>query len=372
VRGPFDFEAEGLLEGLQGRRRMERLELLRWLEQEGFGIEQLHRAHDEGLLLFLASEREVAGAAHHTPEEVALQSGVDPELLRRLRRAQGLPVPDDGDRCLTQEDLDNARTARAYLDLGLDPDGLVATARVLGRAMAPTADAFRAVLLETVLEEGATERELAERYAGAVRLAMPLTRQLIQGVLGMHLRNMVRMEGADHAELAAGRVPRTRAVAVAFADLVGFTRLGEEVAPERLGAVADELVRHAGEVVVPPVRLVKTIGDAVMLVSPDAEALVATALDLVEALASQDDVPQVRAGIAQGEALNRGGDWFGRPVNVASRVTAVARAGSVLATRDVRDAAPAAFRWSSARARRLKGLPEPLPLYRARRRAEAS
>jgi adenylate cyclase len=373
VADGIDFEGEGLLEGLDGSARRERLDLLRWLEEEGFDAERLRQAHDDGLLLFLAADREVSGEARHTPREVAAEAATDPELLRRIRRAQGLPVHGDDERSLTDEDLENARTARAFLDLGIEPDTILATSRVLGRAMAPTAESFRATLLETVLEEGVSERDLAQRYAAAVRHVMPLARQLIQGVLGMHLRNMVQMDVADHAALVAGRMPSTRRVTIAFADLVGFTRLGEEVPAEQLGDVAEELARAAGEVVGAPVRLVKTIGDAVMLASPDPQALVATGLDLVEALQREDaDLPQVRVGIAHGEALTRGGDWFGQPVNLASRVTAVARAGSVLATRDVRDAAPHAFRWSSAHARRLKGLPEPVPLYRARRLAAAS
>ena len=83
------------------------------------------------------------------------------------------------------------------------------------------------------------------------------------------------------------------------------------------------------------------------------------------------DFPQLRAGVTYGPVLSRGGDWFGRPVNLASRLTALARAGSVLATREVRDAtADTPVRWSSAGARRVRGLPEPVPLYRARRASD--
>jgi adenylate cyclase len=73
--------------------------------------------------------------------------------------------------------------------------------------------------------------------------------------------------------------------------------------------------------------------------------------------------------MAAGPALSRAGDWYGRPVNLASRVTAIARPGSVLATRDVRDAASEAYRWSPAGARSLKGVDGPVRLYRARRLA---
>jgi adenylate cyclase len=368
VSGGIDFEAEGLLDGLEGRARDERAELLEWLVGQGFGIDQLRRGHDQGLLVYLAAEREVAGEPRYTLEELRETLGDEAALLLALRRAQGLPIPEPGVAWFTEDDLETAAIGRGYLDLGLDPEGLLATSRVIGRALGQAAEAMRAVLLQAVLEPGASERELAERYAAGVASAMPLTRRMIQQALGAHLRNMVRTEAIDAEALASGRAHGAREVAVAFADLVGFTRMGETVPAEELGAVADRLAVRANEVVTAPVRVVKTIGDAVMLVAPEAPPMVAVALDLIEAMEAEgEDFPQVHVGVAHGDALNRGGDWFGRPVNLASRVTAVARAGSVLATRDVRDAAREEFRWSSAGARRLKGVPDPVPLYRARR-----
>jgi adenylate cyclase len=135
--------------------------------------------------------------------------------------------------------------------------------------------------------------------------------------------------------------------------------------------VAERLFTITREVVEPPVRLVKTIGDAVMLTADEPGALVATALTLVaasdaESATADHAFPQVRVGVAYGPTVARGGDVFGRAVNLASRVTAIARAGSVLATREIRDAGRDQFAWSSAHTRRIKGLPEPVPLYRAR------
>ena len=105
-----------------------------------------------------------------------------------------------------------------------------------------------------------------------------------------------------------------------------------------------------------------------MLVSPEAEPLVATSLGLLEASdAEGEGFPQLRVGVAGGPALSRAGDWYGRPVNIASRVVQIARAGSVLGTREIRDAAPESYRWSSAGARTIKGVPDPVRLYRARR-----
>jgi adenylate cyclase len=79
----------------------------------------------------------------------------------------------------------------------------------------------------------------------------------------------------------------------------------------------------------------------------------------------------LRAGVARGEAIARGGDWYGRPVNVASRLTGVARPGSVLATESVHDEAEDAFTWSFAGKKKLKGVKEPLPLFRPRVKSES-
>ena len=109
-------------------------------------------------------------------------------------------------------------------------------------------------------------------------------------------------------------------------------------------------------------RLVKTIGDAALLVGPDATTLLELALELIDAAdAEGEDFPQLRVGMAAGAALSRAGDWYGRPVNLASRVTAIARPGSVLATREVRDAVR----------RRLPLVVGRSPLAEGRRRAGA-
>jgi adenylate cyclase len=364
-----DFAAEGFFEGLQGDAVHERQALLDWLVAEGFGDDELRRAHRRGLLVFLAAEREVGGTPKYTTAEVAEISGADPELLVRLRRAHGLPLPEVDAREFTDVDLASARTARSFTDLGLTADQMVATTRVLGRSLSTASEAMRALLLETVLEPGTTELELAQRYAAQVHAVMPLVGPMIVQMLSQHLRNTVQSEMVGQAERISGQLPGARDQAVAFADLVGFTRLGEEIAPEDLGSVAERLFAISRDVVEPPVRLVKTIGDAVMLTSPTPAPLVRTALALVAASDAESEdgaFPQVRVGVAYGPAVARGGDVFGRAVNLASRVTSIARAGSVLATREVRDAAREDFAWSAAHARRIKGLPDPVPLYRAR------
>jgi adenylate cyclase len=149
---------------------------------------------------------------------------------------------------------------------------------------------------------------------------------------------------------------------------VDFTKLGERVPPDQLGEVAGRLGDLAGEIACRPVRLVKTIGDAAMLVSPEAEPLVAAALDLVEAAEAQgDDYPLLHAGIAWGPALPRAGDWYGSTVNLASRLTDFARPGSVVANEDMHEQAEDGYSWSFAGKRKFKGIKGDLPVYRVRR-----
>jgi adenylate cyclase len=148
--------------------------------------------------------------------------------------------------------------------------------------------------------------------------------------------------------------------------------LDDERDREARRKLLDELVDRLGElgagVAKRPVRLIKLIGDAAMLVSPEPSALLDAALELVAAgEAEGGDFPPLRAGVAYGAALNRGGDWYGRPVNLASRLTAVARPSSVLASQELRDVVgKEAYRWSFAGQRHLKGVRGETRLFRVR------
>ena len=232
----------------------------------------------------------------------------------------------------------------------------------MSRLAATTTAAF----VRTFLEAGDDEDAVAERFASMTEELVPAVRPILVGAFNAHLRDGVRRGILGRAELEAGQIPDSVQAAVCFADLVGFTRLGGEVEPEELGSVAGGLAVIANEVVKPPVRLIKTIGDAAMFVSPEPAPLVAVALSLVEAVQAAD-LPALRAGIAFGPALLRAGDFYGHSVNLASRVTGIARPESVLCTTEVHDAAAEQFEWSFAGKHRLKGIPERVPLYRAHR-----
>jgi adenylate cyclase len=237
--------------------------------------------------------------------------------------------------------------------------------------MARVAATIGGVVGQTLLQPGDTERDLGLRYAQVAGGLGPQLEPLILHVLNLHQRENIKRVVVSRADLAEGSLRGATEICVCFADLVDFTSLGEDIEAAELGELAGRLSDAALEAIVPPVRLVKTIGDAVMLVSPrDVDPLLETALGLHEswdAGGGSGEPPQLRTGIACGEALGRGGDWYGRPVNLASRVTAYARPGSILVTNEVRDAAKGDYSWSRAGVRRFKGIREPVGLLRLRR-----
>jgi adenylate cyclase len=364
-----DLVAEGLLDGLEGAARAERLMLLEQLIDEGVPLSELRRTTATGTVMYLPADRAIVGPERYTAAEVAERSGVDEAFLVAARRAMGLPIPEPDDAVYTEAELETARMTLVARAAGISDEDLLELLRVLGRGLAQAAETLRTLPLKLVLEPGMSEAELAHRYAEAVAGLYPLVNPLMSNLLALHLRDATQSTVVGELERSGGRLPGSREVAVCFADLVGFTRLGEEVAPDELGRLAVRLEALAAEAAVPSVRLVKTIGDAAMLTAPEPEPLLASALNLVDAADVEgEDFPQLRAGLAVGLALPRAGDWFGRPVNLASRITSIARPGSVLAEREVRDSAGDAYGWSYAGERRLKGIRGPVALYRARRR----
>lgn len=360
-----------LLDGLEGVAREERAELLDWLRREhAAGEDELARATAGGTLVLVAAGRALGTGERYSAREIADGAGLPFELWLALSRASGLPQPVDLDLALYGDaDLEVARTTKRFLDAGLAPEQMLNTTRVLSRGLAQTAELMRQTVMELALAPGVSEKDLAATYAAVAEELVPMAGPLVEQMLRIQLNHAVREEVVTAAEREVGSLPGARDVSVAFADLVGFTRLGEELPPDELERVAERLGRIAADVVEAPVRLVKSIGDAVLLVSADPLALVGAAHALVAAADAQGpDFPQLRVGVASGPAVLRAGDWFGRPVNLASRITAVARAGAVVTDAATRTAIgeTAGVRWSAVGERRLKGVPGATRLHRAR------
>jgi len=193
---------------------------------------------------------------------------------------------------------------------------------------------------------------------------VPMAGSIASYAVQEHLRAQLSRMAITPQELRAGHPSDLHEVTVLFVDLIGFTALGQSSGAERLSDVAERLAAIAAAVADPPVTLVKTLGDGAMLVAPERGALLAAAATLLAAAAAEGaGFPRLRGGVAQGVALGRGGDWFGEPVNLASRICDVAPSGAILAPADVKDACPST-RWAIAGAERLKGIPEPVELWR--------
>ena len=367
-RVAIDFEAEGLLDGVEDERaRRARLDLLGALERDGFSLDELRRATGEGRLALLPVERVLAAEQpRYTRAEVAELTGLDVEFLAEARRAVGEPARDPDARVLTEDDLELARGAAALLAAGLDREQFLDLTRLMSQAMGTVAAGFISTFGETLLRPGDSELDLGLRYAETLRNLGPLAAPTLGHMLNLRMREAIRQGAVGEAELRSGHIPGAQGITVGFVDIVGFTRLGEQIPPERLGELVRRFERSVEEATVPPVRLVKTIGDAAMLVAPTPKPVVDTVLGLVEGSRDDGELPLLRGGLASGEALHRAGDYYGRPVNLASRLTSFARRGSVVTSKDIYDAVPDDYAWSFAGNRRFKGVGDDVPVYRVR------
>lgn len=356
------------------------------LLDEGVPLEDVRRAVAENRIMLLPAERTLTGEPRYTVRQVAERTGIEEEMILAQRQALGMTRPDPESRALTDDDIEAVERIRRFREAGLPDEGMLEVARVIGQAMENVAAVTRQVVGAALLRPGDSEEELARRYEQAAREFSPMMGSLLEYQYRMRLREGLRRDAITPEALESGDLPGGTEVSVAFADLVGFTRLGERLPAADIGRLAGRLAELAADVAEAPVRLVKTIGDAAMLVSRDTRPLLDALLRLVDVAEDEgEDFPQLRAGAARGLALDRGGDWYGRPVNLASRVTDAARPGSVLVAKDVRDAAmngsdegeegdgrdgeeTGRYRWSRVRPRHFKGIEGRVALYRVRRR----
>jgi adenylate cyclase len=208
------------------------------------------------------------------------------------------------------------------------------------------------------------------REAGRGELA--LAEQNLRGIESLHgVGSLLPVLFSAHVETAIRRLREARSsvtlgtarLAVGFVDLVGFTTLGRRFSPQELVEVIERFEEVAYETVASrDGRVVKLIGDEVMFVVRDAAAACEVALTLVEHFAS-DPAVTPRGGLAWGELLYRGGDYYGPTVNLASRVAQIAVPGELLVTTEVASQAPGAgLGFEPAGRRMLKGFDEPVAL----------
>jgi adenylate cyclase len=347
-----------------GAASADRERLVARLREAGADDEEIERAAAEERLPTLAVELALGGAGRHSLTHVARESGLAPAFLRELMQAVGRPNPGRGERIFTDEDVETARVMKRFVDAGLPRRELLEVGRVVGQGMAHTSEAVRHMVGNALLRPGDSEYTVGLRFAQAADELAPLVPTLLDHQFRAHLRDGMRRELVSESERESGRLAGTRDVAIAFADLVGYTRLGEQLPSEDLGRIAGRFASLAVGSVRRPATLIKTIGDGAMFASSEVPALIATLQALVASVAQEGErFPHVRVGVAYGPATTRGGDWFGSTVNVASRVTEIARPGRILATEGVRDLAPDEP-WQRRRRRaNLKGVDGRLRLF---------
>jgi adenylate cyclase len=340
------------------------------MRERGYSLGDLKSAGREGRLAFGFAEELFSEAEEEIPvAEVARETGLEPELIERVLVILGTPKSQQ--RHLTPDDAAALRHCARVLAAGFPLVAFLQLVRVYVQSMRRIAEAevrlFHLYIHEPLIRDAVPELEMAEEMgdlaADILPLAAPLTEYLHTRYLRFFLEQDVvgHMEsgpGADTAEIELGQVT----VTLCFIDLTGFTRYTEEEGDMEALDVVENFVAGVESTLPPEATIVKTIGDEVMVVSPDAASLTEWA---VEFLGRFPQRPQPRVGIHSGEAVYRDGDYFGGQVNLAHRVVNRALAGEVLVTDRVAAAIEGRDRLALEPIGQvtLKGFPAPTDLF---------
>ncbi|MEH3033031.1 MAG: adenylate/guanylate cyclase domain-containing protein [Aeromicrobium erythreum] len=302
--------------------------------------------------------------------EVAEKGGLDREKVERLWRAIGFPDAGDAP-AYGESDVEVARLVADALDSGLlREETVVRLGRALGNTMARLADWQVAIVVAQIAADVA-EGRAPSRLVSAVtlaRVAEPGFEKVMLYAWRRHLAAAAaRVEalGAIDAELLS------TTMTVGFADLSRFTAMTNTMDEAELGDLVENFETRVSDIITAGEgRVIKALGDAVLFVNLDARAAVDTSLEVVAKISARDDLPNVRVGLATGSVLSRLGDVFGPPVNLAARLSNVARSHRVLVDRHTADALPPdAYDMRSLPPRVLRGFGEVSPITVSRRRA---
>jgi len=346
--------------------------LLEALRADGHDERDLAEAAAHGRLVLVGAERALRGEPATTTAALARATGVDPDLLERVMQAAGMAIPRRDEVAWTTRDTGLASLVAGLVEVGVDPAAIVNLGRTLGDAGAKLGAAAIVDLGTGLAREGDDEALLAERLTRASAVVEQHLAGAIAAVVRERGLEQLAAIELDAEAIAHGRIAGATEVTAAFADVVGFTRLGEELGAERLEGVASQLAELGAQVVAgTSVRVVKTIGDALLLVGPRPREVVEVVLDLQDAAAGDDEFPRLRCGVATGDAVPRSGDWFGPAVNRASRVCSTARPDSVVVDDATRELIgdDGELGWRPLGRLRLKGIGR-VALHRVRRADE--
>ncbi|MDT7728229.1 MAG: adenylate cyclase [Actinomycetota bacterium] len=273
----------------------------------------------------------LGGKRKYTRLDVVAKTGVPEERARRLWRALGFATVEDDDVVFTDADLEAIRISDQLVQAGLiEADIEVSVTRALGQHLSRLAE-WQVHMLFTLITEnqelGKNERQIAR----LVDRLLPELERVQNFVWRRHLAAYAgRALAAPEEHLEAGTE------VVGFVDMVGYTRLTRRIDESELSAILDGFETLATEVIAEHHgRVVKMIGDEVLFVADSATDAAEIALTLTERTSDDDTLPDVRAGMASGRILSRFGDVYGSVVNLASRLTSVARPGTILVDKEL-------------------------------------
>ncbi len=338
------------------------------LRERGHRLEEIRRATDAGRLAYGYMEDLFPLPSQGMGlEDAAEEAGLEPALVERIWTTVGFPVQRLDH--LTEDDVRFLRHVAAALGAGYPLVAFLQIIRVYGQALAQIADAevklFHLYVHEPLIRDGVPGIEMAEEMQGLVREMLPLSSPIMEHLHRAFLQHFVEQDVVGHLEadtdelLDLGRLR----VAIAFADLAGYTRLTEEAGEEQAVDLVERF-QEAVEITLPDdARVLKTIGDEVMVVGSDPAALCDWAVGFQQL---QSERPLPRIGLHHGSVLYRDGDYYGREVNLAARVGARAAGGEVLVTRPVVESAGRHLEFERVGEVQLKGFNAPTELFLAR------
>lgn len=361
---PVDEHGRWTLESLNHARVVQRL------RSKGRSLAEIAEvAERNGLALSYLNGVVTPTTEHVDADEVARRTGLQPALVRRVGEALGFS--EEAIEQLSVHDVELFEHVARALDAGFPLVAMLQLARVYGQALGRVADAevrmFRLYVRDPMVRERSTSLEAAASVGELASQVLPLADPIIRHMHRRSLQWFIEQDAVSLVEQALDEdsllgLGRLR-VAIAFVDLAGYTRLTEEQGDEEAVEAVERFV-DAVEMSLPDdARVLKMIGDEVMVIGDDPAALVEWAVGFQ---VLYPDEPRARIGIHAGEVLYRDGDYFGREVNQAARVVARAAGGEVLVTDAIVAAAGPHLAFDPIGAVRLKGFRDPTTLHVAR------
>ncbi len=338
------------------------------LRERGHTLKEIRAAGQSGRLAFAYTEelfpRE---AGPYTLDDAVKETGLEAALIERIYGAAGFSSAQL--ERLNDDDLQFLRYIAAVLAAGFPLVALLQLVRVYGQALAQIADAevrlFHLYVHEPLMRDGVDGMVMAEEMEGLARELLPLASPIMDAMHQRFLSHFVEQDVVGHMEMdVEGGLDLGRLrVAIAFADLAGYTRLTEELGDELAVDAVERFVEAVENTLPDDARIVKTIGDEVMVVSGDTGGLVDWAVGFQQLV--QHERPLPRIGLHFGEVVYRDGDYYGREVNLSARVVARAAGGEVLVTRPVVDAAGSHLEFTLIGEVKLKGFSHTTELFLA-------